>query len=58
MLACADDGEEGVREHREGHPPRPESVAADLVFVQAGEALETARPSPPPPCVSLPADGP
>lgn len=39
VLVGADDGQEGVGEHREGHPAQPGGVAADLVLVQAGEAL-------------------
>lgn len=39
VLVGADGGREGVGEHREGHPAQPGDVAADLVLVQAGEAL-------------------
>jgi len=39
VLVGADDGQEGVGEHREGHPAQPGGVAADLVLVQTGEAL-------------------
>ncbi len=35
----AGDGEEGVREHREGHMSVPAVVAADLVVVQAHFSL-------------------
>jgi hypothetical protein len=33
------DGEEGVREHRQGDVPVPGAVLADLVAVQAGLVL-------------------
>ena len=39
VLVGADDGQEGVGEHREGDPAQPGGVAADLVLFQAGEAL-------------------
>lgn len=34
-----DDGEEGVGEHGQSDPARPRGEAADLVFVQSGQAL-------------------
>jgi len=39
VLVGADDGQEGVGTHREGYPAQPGGVAADLVLIQAGEAL-------------------
>jgi len=35
----ADNGEGGMREHGQGDPTGPGRVAADLVFVQCGQAL-------------------
>jgi hypothetical protein len=39
VFVGSDDGEEGVREHGEGDPAGSGRVAADLVLVQAGQAL-------------------
>jgi hypothetical protein len=39
VFVCSDDGEEGVREHGQGDPAGPGGVTADLVLVQAGQAL-------------------
>ena len=36
VLAGADDGQEGVGEHREGRPAQPGGVAADLVLIRPG----------------------
>lgn len=39
MFVGADDGEEGVGEHGQGDPVGPGGEAAELVLVQAGQAL-------------------
>lgn len=39
VFVGTDDGEEGVGEHGEGDPARPGRVTANLVLVQAGQAL-------------------
>jgi hypothetical protein len=39
VLGGGGDGEEGGGEHGQGHPPVPGGPAADLVLVQAGQAL-------------------
>ncbi len=39
VFVCAYDREEGVREHGQGDPPRPGGIAADLVLIQARQAL-------------------
>lgn len=39
VLVGADDGQEGMGEHGEGDPAGPGRIAAELVLVQAGQAL-------------------
>ena len=39
MLLGADDSKEGVGEHGEGDPAAPGGVAAELVFIEPGQAL-------------------
>jgi hypothetical protein len=39
VFVGADDGQEGVGEHGQGDPAGPGGVAADLVFVEAGQSL-------------------
>ncbi|GGR62242.1 hypothetical protein GCM10010251_93760 [Streptomyces aurantiogriseus] len=39
VFVSTDDSEEGVSEHGQGDPARPRGEAADLVFVQSGQAL-------------------
>jgi hypothetical protein len=39
VFVSTDDSEEGVSEHSQGDPAGPRGEAADLVFVQSGQAL-------------------